>query len=641
MPTDAGNGLTKWLSPWRALLIGGWRAGLILTLAALVCAVGARSQGIESVLAPGELIAGHAKWESECKRCHVKFDRQAQDGLCIDCHKEVGADVRAKLGFHGKSKPQACRTCHTDHKGREARIAPLDEKKFDHAVSDFSLRGKHQKTECTKCHVPGKKFRNAAQECDGCHKKDDVHKGSLGLKCASCHAENNWKEAKFDHGTARFALTGKHVDVKCAECHKSADYREASRTCIGCHRKDDDQKGHKGQFGEKCESCHGTKLWKNSGFNHDVDTKYVLRGKHISTKCVSCHTEKLYLPVKLSQECYGCHRKDDKHRESLGKKCADCHTEKNWKESPKFDHATSSFPLLGKHAKTECKECHKSAMFKEASKECLACHKKDDKHNATLGEKCSECHGEREWKDTNGRFRHERTKFVLRNAHAKSSVKCDACHKDLSSFRKTAVECLSCHQKDDKHEGQEGKQCEKCHNDRDWKVPQFDHGLTRFPLLGKHAPVDCRKCHAGPRFKDAKVACVACHVKDDKHKKTLGPDCAQCHNARDWKDWNFDHDTRTKFALDGKHKAKACTLCHTMPTESRALVSTQCISCHGRDDVHEGGFGRQCQQCHATSSFKTLKQKTGRQGSGAISSLTVLPLEKAIRLSELIPRLPS
>jgi hypothetical protein len=277
-------------------------------------------------------------------------------------------------------------------------------------------------------------------------------------------------------------------------------------------------------------------------------------------------------------------------------------------------------------------------MFKEASSECISCHRKDDKHNATLGEKCGECHAEKDWKTTEGRFRHERTKFVLRNAHARGSVKCEACHKDLSKFRGTPLDCLNCHNKDDKHEGQQGPQCEKCHSDRDWKVPQFDHGLTRFPLLGKHAPLECNKCHLNQRFKEAKLSCVGCHVKDDKHKKTLGPDCGQCHNARSWKDWNYDHDTRTKFVLDGKHKAKACALCHKTATESRATLSTQCSSCHARDDVHEGGFGRQCQQCHVTSSFKTLKQKTGRQESVVRGGPISVMAQNSIGFSELLPR---
>ena len=27
-------------------------------------------------------------------------------------------------------------------------------------------------------------------ECNACHKKDDVHKGGLGVKCADCHGES-------------------------------------------------------------------------------------------------------------------------------------------------------------------------------------------------------------------------------------------------------------------------------------------------------------------------------------------------------------------------------------------------------------------------------------------------------------------
>ncbi len=637
-----GNPLTPWLSSFTGCLFWIWRSRLILALGILAGSASAWSQGIESIVAPGKLIQGHVKWEGDCKQCHVKFDRQAQNGLCMDCHKEVGADVRNKTGFHGKNKPQDCRECHTEHKGRDAKIVVLDQQQFDHTHTNYPLLGKHQKADCVKCHVAAKKYRTAAHQCIACHKKDDVHKGELGVKCENCHKESSWKEAKFDHDTARFPLTGKHVEVKCAECHKNTNYRETPRTCFGCHQKIDEQKGHKGQFGEKCDTCHGSKLWKTLHFNHDTDTKYALHGKHITIKCVECHTGKLYLPVKLSRECYACHKKDDKHKESLGKDCASCHTEKNWKESPKFDHATSKFPLLGKHVKTECKECHKSAMFKEAPKDCFVCHQKDDKHKGNLGEKCAECHSEKEWKDTQARFSHDKTKFVLRNAHAKATVKCDACHKELSSFRKTPKECFNCHQKDDKHEGQEGKQCEKCHTDRDWKVPQFDHGLTRFPLLGKHGPLACAKCHTSPRFKDAKTTCVACHAKDDKHKKGLGPDCGQCHNARDWKDWKFDHDNRTKFVLDGKHKTTACGLCHIRATESQVFAtSSDCYSCHVKDDVHQAGFGHRCQLCHVTSSFKTLKQKAVNPGGRVSFSPPGLQEGISVRLSQPNPRSPS
>ena len=574
--------------------------------------VAAGAQGIESIVSPGKLVQSHAKVDDECKQCHLKFDRKAQDGLCMECHKDVGVDVRSKAGFHGKMKPQACRTCHTDHKGRSALIADFDKTKFDHTQTDFSLRAKHQKVECVKCHLSGKKFRTTSLDCNSCHRKDDVHKGSLGAKCADCHNENLWKEAKFDHDTTHFALTGKHVDAKCTDCHKNSNYKETPQNCYACHRKDDDgQKGHKGQYGEKCENCHNAKLWKPSTFNHDADTRYVLRGKHRSTSCADCHTAHLYR-TKVSQECNNCHKKDDKHKESLGKECGNCHTERNWKESPKFDHEATTFPLLGKHAKTECKECHKNAMFKEAPKDCIGCHKKDDKHLGNLGEKCAECHAERDWKSTESRFNHDRTRFKLSNGHADSKIRCNACHKDIRSYRNTALDCFSCHKKDDKHQNQLGSKCEQCHSDKSWKNTQFDHAQSRFQLKGRHITTPCKECHETSRYKDAPKDCFSCHKNKDKHKEKFGMRCENCHNTRAWSVWDFDHDRRSTYRLEGAHRKVACETCHTLPApkdKNAALVGTSCIACHNHKDAHDGQFGSRCEQCHSTENWTKIRSR--------------------------------
>jgi hypothetical protein len=399
--------------------------------------------------------------------------------------------------------------------------------------------------------------------------------------------------------------------VKCADCHKNTNYKETPKNCYACHRKDDEQKGHKAQFGEKCESCHTTKQWKSTTFNHDVDTKYALRGKHRNVGCKECHAGNLYRD-KLSQDCISCHKKDDKHKESLGKECAACHTERNWKEPAKFDHALTKFPLLGKHADVVCKNCHTSVMFKEAPSDCIGCHKKDDKHKETLGTKCADCHTERDWKATESRFQHDKTRFVLRNKHAQPAVKCAACHKDLQSFRNTPLDCFSCHKKDDKHEGQEGSKCEQCHSDRAWNVTQFDHGKSRFPLTGRHGSVKCKSCHETFRYKDASRECAFCHKKDDKHKQKLGVRCENCHSTRAWSVWTFDHDVKTKYKLDGAHRIVTCESCHKVaaPTgKDVAPVDRSCVSCHRQEDVHEGKFGPRCDQCHGTDDWKNFKNR--------------------------------
>ncbi len=611
--------------PWHAtphLSCLRWLWTLALALAA---SLPAAAQNIESVLRPGELIQGHAKWEEECSKCHVRFDKNAQDRLCTDCHKEVGVDMRERTGYHGRQKREAtCRSCHTDHKGRAARIVVFDKQKFDHDESDYALRGKHKQVACEKCHEPKKKYWEAPSDCNACHKKDDVHKGALGTKCADCHTDSDWKETpKFDHDKTRFALKGKHADAKCVDCHKKGDdYKAAPRTCIGCHKKEDDStKGHKGLYGDKCDSCHGVKAWKPSTFNHDTDTKYLLRGKHRQTKCADCHTGHLYKD-KVGTGCIDCHKKDDDsakgHKGSLGRDCAACHVETGWKEKGKFDHDKTKFPLLGKHVDTKCGDCHKSTNYKEAPKDCIGCHKKDDKHEATLGTKCESCHSERDWKDVK-RFDHDKTKFQLRNAHAAKKVLCKDCHKDLRHYRDTPRDCYSCHKKDDKHEGQLSLKCETCHNDRDWKVPRFDHSQTRYPLVGKHAPVKCADCHKTLRYRDAPRDCWSCHEKDDKHKLKFGTACESCHNARAWGIWDYDHTRRAKYALDGAHGKVACEACHTRPApkgKAAAETGTNCIACHRRDDTHDGAFGPACEQCHVTENWKRVKTRIGANEPG-------------------------
>lgn len=596
-------------------------ARLALALLVLAPAAPSLAESIETVLSPGKLIQGHARWDDDCKACHVKFDRAAQDRLCMDCHKDIAQDVRARAGHHGRLKPQACNECHTDHKGRTERIAAFDPRRFDHAQTDYALRGGHVQTECAKCHERGRKWREAPSECNACHRKDDVHKGSLGPKCADCHTENHWKEARFDHAKTRFALEGRHVDTKCGDCHRNrADYKDAPRSCIGCHRKDDDgSKGHQGRFGEKCESCHNAKAWKPSTFNHDVDTKYVLKGRHRNTRCGDCHTAPLY-KTRTATDCFGCHRKNDKHEGTLGKDCGACHTERDWKEKAKFDHDRTDFPLDGKHDEIKCDACHKSKLFKEAPKTCIGCHRKDDRHEATLGEACGDCHGERDWKTTRGRFDHDKTKFRLRNAHAAPKLGCDACHKDLKSLRKTATECVACHRKDDKHEAQLGRQCESCHTDRDWKVPGYDHNRTRYPLLGKHIKVACKDCHATPRYHDAAKDCGSCHRKEDKHKLVFGTRCESCHHARGWAIWDFDHDRRSSYRLEGRHRKVACEACHVQPAPAGkgfAALPSDCLSCHRRDDVHDGGFGMRCEQCHVADDWKKVSSRGGLRSSAA------------------------
>lgn len=652
---------------------------LVFLLLFLCCAGTAWAQ-LETVLMPGELIAGHAKLEANCKECHVRFDKEAQTRLCSGCHKDVGADILNHKGYHGRLEEKECRTCHTEHKGRNAKIAVLDMEKFDHAKTDFPLQGAHQqadKVKCKACHDPHKKYSAAPAACNGCHRKDDKHKGSLGTDCVACHTESDWKQAKFDHSKTTFALTGKHVDVACRKCHADPSrYKGASHECVSCHLKDDK---HKGQYGRKCETCHADTSWKTIDFAHDLKTKFKLLGKHESVKCLSCHKGPLY-KEKTPVTCIGCHRKDDVHKGALGEKCATCHSEAKWK-STSFNHdRDSKFPLLGKHITTKCDACHKPGIKEALPKTCIGCHKKDDKHKDDFGAKCESCHKEDSWKtirfdhdrDTkyalNGkhatvkctachtgklyqqklgadcischrkddahkeslgercaschkenswktvRFGHDRdTKYALKGKHA--TAKCTACHAGKLSQQKLGTDCISCHRKDDVHKDNLGQRCASCHDEKDWKKARIDHARSRFPLTGLHVKVECRKCHQTQLYRDAPSDCFSCHKEDDSkvHKRRLGKKCETCHNARSWKAWDFNHDKRTKFKLDGEHKKPACDACHTKEVADRFDVPRTCGGCHDNDDVHHGDLGPQCDTCHVTSDFRTLLIGSGSQ----------------------------
>jgi len=575
-----------------------------LTLVCLLTITGnsAHADSFGDILSPGDVVESHAKVEKECSKCHKKFDKGAQNTLCKDCHKDIAKDIIELRGYHGKLKEQKdCKACHTDHKGRKANIIVFSTAQFDHAQANFQLKGGHlnEKVKCKDCHLPNKKFRDAPSTCNACHKKDDKHKGGLGTDCAQCHEEKDWKTTRFDHNKTNFKLLGKHIDVKCKDCHIDDKYKETPKLCNSCHKKDDK---HKGNFGPKCETCHVEKSWKEITFNHDKQTKYPLLYKHHELKCTSCHTGNVY-KEKLQTTCITCHKKDDKHKGSLGPKCESCHIEKGWKEIL-FDHAKKTkYPLLGKHLTTSCKSCHVVDFKEKLPMDCFSCHKKDDKHKGNFGKKCESCHVEKDWKEI--LFNHTKsTKYPLLYKH--KEVKCTSCHKGDIYKDKLDTKCYSCHEKDDKHKGQEGKKCETCHTEQAWTKAQFDHSKSVFPLLGKHFLVDCKKCHITPAFKDAKSDCNSCHEKDDVHKKRLGTACESCHNMRNWKAWDFDHN-KTNFKLDGPHKKLGCYECHKQPVNKKLSVSITCDSCHSSDDVHNGSYGRFCERCHIGTTWSKIK----------------------------------
>jgi len=109
-----------------------------------------------------------------------------------------------------------------------------------------------------------------------------------------------------------FDLKGKHATTSCAKCHNDKDaevvnYKMSTgmvkvtghkwiglkTTCISCH-KDYHEFGTQvsTRFGnlQNCQGCHNEKSFKeNLNFNHNLDTRFKVDGKHSQVSCVKCH----------------------------------------------------------------------------------------------------------------------------------------------------------------------------------------------------------------------------------------------------------------------------------------------------------------------------------------------------------------
>ena len=241
---------------------------------------------------PGEVIEGHAKFELDCDQCHQRFDKAAQTRLCLGCHKNVAADVRKRTRLHGRLDDRTCRVCHTEHKGRRAVIAPLDTKKFDHDQADFKLLGAHRDAKCETCpsheRSTVRRRGSARLPCEGRRRE-----GAQGASREELRELS--RRAALDDGALRpredeVLVAGRQARRReVREVPRRQDVQNTPQTCNGCHRKDDRDRGHKGRYGVKCASCHNDRGWKEIVFNHDADTRYVLKGKHRPVACAACH----------------------------------------------------------------------------------------------------------------------------------------------------------------------------------------------------------------------------------------------------------------------------------------------------------------------------------------------------------------
>lgn len=472
--------------------------------------------------------------------------------------------------------------------------------------------------------------------------------------------------------------------TQCASCHKLGGGEPVFR-CLDCHTEIASRlSAHRGlhwsygiQAGssQECARCHSEHngsdfpliKWDIKKFEHK-QTGYVLEGKHEGLTCNRCHTpdhiggaERAAIRMKdpartflgVSTACITCHQ--DQHNGRLGPNCQQCHNFTDWKTTSKqFDHSKTRYPLTGLHAQVACQKCHTPAPDGKPRYaglpfgKCSDCHA--DVHHGSFAQTCQSCHNTSGWKRVsvgglNSSFDHAKTKFLLVGKH--QGVDCLQCHQN-GDFKKAVAfaKCADCH-KPDSHHGQFAKrpdqgECGSCHNEQGWKPAKFglkEHAETAYPLVDKHAQVECAQCHI-PKgketlFKIKFARCLDCHKDEHGGQFAAAPysnRCEQCHNLKGYKPslFTLEQHKKTRFLLTDGHLAVPCGECHK-PMESANLGSVErkpltpyhfdsltCTSCH--KDPHQGEFAKRtqqllasgkpagCQACHSTKAWKELSR---------------------------------
>lgn len=476
---------------------------LIALAAGVACVTPSRAQ-----ISPGELSKPHSFLEGmkNCLKCH-DLGEGPSDAKCLDCHKEIGAVMDRRRGYHYRNvdvEKKPCFDCHSEHAGKDFQLVhwPRGINEFDHRQTGYSLEGKHGNLKCRDCHKPdlirenlgrfgdhvkpSRTFLGLHTSCLSCHV--DEHRGQLAEDCTRCHDQHGWRPAPgFDHRNTRYPLTGRHVELVCVKCHLTITAKD-------------------------------TAFPGSESFVRYTGLPY--------GACTPCHS--------------------DVHRGSFGPACSTCHNTSGWLDiaAGGFDHAKTRFPLLGRHAGLECKKCHKPGTRKApvAHDRCEDCH--PDVHRGQFAERadggrCESCH------DVSGfvppQFTladHQRTRFALEGAHL--AQPCTACHTraqetgggSYAIFVMADTRCVACHA--DVHYGQfsdgrPAKECTVCHSSTQWSNLTFDHDRgSSYRLEGQHRRVQCGGCHVAVtvdgatfiRYKPIDPSCKTCHTREGLELRT-------------------------------------------------------------------------------------------------------------------------
>jgi hypothetical protein len=368
----------------------------------------------------------------------------------------------------------------------------------------------------------------------------------------------------------------------------------------------------------------------------DHNQHFPLDGGHARLECKGCHMlphpQSPHRPAPFpfdlvrGEGCAECH--DSPHRSLPTAACDGCHkgSEPKWSSATRVmareTHAETGFHLLAPHAVVACEGCHKSELefaarypdpsapgYRRGQESCEGCHR--DAHEGQFQgrhDRCTDCHAADRFQPS--RFAHAEHEKVYSLAGGHAAVACSACHlpdpeRRVARYTGTTRLCHACH--DDVHAGQfaaelASSDCSACHDPAagSFRILAFAHGeRTGYPLVDAHALADCASCHRNTvlmfqektrevrKYRGTARDCGGCH-RDVHRGQLAGVECGSCHvSFASWPEVRFDHQTQTRFPLDGVHARTACSRCHVPVTLA-----------DGSEIVQYKPLGRECTDCH-------------------------------------------
>ena len=603
-----------------------------------------------------------AQFPHDCLMCHNEsnwipstFDHNATNFPltqshanvnCIDCHSNgyvgtpTNCDACHQTDYDNSVNPDHqslglsndCATCHT---------AAPDWQPATFAVHDnyYPLNGAHAAiaNNCVDCHNGD--YQNTPTSCVGCHLTDynnttnpNHQQSQFSTDCASCHTENSWVPATFDHNTTNFPLTQAHTTVACIDCHANG-YSGTPTNCDACHQADYNASVNPNHqnlgLSNDCAICHtAAPDWQPADFPVH-DNYYVLEGAHaaIANNCVDCHNGDYN---NTPNTCVGCHQDDFNNttnpnhaQANFSTDCASCHDQNTWIPASNFDHNTTNFPLTQAHTTVACVDCHTNG-YTGTPTNCDACHQTDynatlnpNHNNLGLSNDCAMCHtAAPDWQPAD--FPVHDNYYQLNGAHAAIANNCVDCHN--GDYNNTPNTCVGCHLADynsttnpNHQQAQFNTDCATCHTENSWSPSIFDHDGQYFPIYsGAHNGQwnDCIECHTNPN-NYADVSCLGCHLQSPTNSQHIvvngyvyqSSACIACHPTGDANNV-FDHNT-TSFPLTQSHNGVNCIECHA---NGYVGTPTNCDACHMPDfnssvnpNHNNLGLSNDCAMCHTAA----------------------------------------